>query len=136
MCRVEAPSAEVARLVDPRHATAAEFSQDFIPRQSRPAILTRPCGLLVGRGRFRGAAGRAEDLTGGVARIVRCGPALLPGVGGHAQERVGVRRQVYADHLGFLVDDVVDEARVLVAETVMVLAPDQRGQQVVQRGER
>ena len=55
---------------------------------------------------------------------------------GDAQQRVGVRRQVDADHLGLLVDHVVDEARVLVAEAVVVLPPDVRGEQVVQRGDR
>jgi hypothetical protein len=48
----------------------------------------------------------------------------------------GVRRQVDADDLGLLVDDVVDEAGVLVAEAVVVLPPDVRGEQVVERGDR
>ncbi len=62
--------------------------------------------------------------------------AAAQAVVGHAQQRVGVRRQVDADDLRFLVHDVVDEAGVLVAETVVVLAPDQRRQQVVQRSDR
>ena len=41
---------------------------------------------------------------------------------GDAQERVGVRRQVDADDLGFLVYDMVDEAGILVAKPVVVLA--------------
>jgi hypothetical protein len=41
-----------------------------------------------------------------------------------AQQGVGVRRQVDADHLRLLVDHVVDEARVLMREAVVVLAPD------------
>ena len=52
------------------------------------------------------------------------------------EQAVGVRRQVDADDLGLLVDDVVDEAGVLVGEAVVVLAPDVRGEQVVERGER
>ena len=52
------------------------------------------------------------------------------------QQGVGVRRQVDADDLGLLVDDVVDEAGVLVREAVVVLPPHVRGQQVVQRGDR
>ena len=52
------------------------------------------------------------------------------------QQRVGVRRQVDADDLGLLVDHVVDEARILVGEAVVVLAPDVRGEQVVQRRDR
>ena len=55
---------------------------------------------------------------------------------GDRQQRVGVRRQVDADDLGLLVDDVVDEPRVLMGEAVVVLAPDVRGEQVVQRRDR
>ena len=54
----------------------------------------------------------------------------------HGQQRVRVRRQVDPDDLGLLVHHVVDEAGVLVAEAVVVLPPDQRGEQVVQRGDR
>ena len=54
----------------------------------------------------------------------------------HRQQRVGVRRQVDPDDPGLLVDDVVDEAGVLVGEAVVVLAPDVRAQQVVQRRDR
>ena len=41
---------------------------------------------------------------------------------GDRQQRVRVRRQVDPDHLGLLVDHMVNEARVLVREAVMVLA--------------
>ena len=54
--------------------------------------------------------------------------AAAQAVVGHAQQRVGVRRQVDADDLGLLVDDVVDEAGVLVAEAVVVLPPDVRAE--------
>ena len=37
--------------------------------------------------------------------------------------------------VGLLVDHVVDEARVLVGEAVVVLSPDMAGEQVVQRGD-
>ena len=55
---------------------------------------------------------------------------------GHRQQRVRVGWQVDADHLRLLVDDVVDEPGVLMAEPVMVLAPHVRGEQVVERGDR
>ena len=55
---------------------------------------------------------------------------------GHRKQRVGVGRQIDADDLRLFVDDVVDEARVLVAEAVVVLPPDVRRQQVVERGDR
>ena len=62
--------------------------------------------------------------------------AAAQAVVGDRQQRVGVGRQVDADDLGLLVDDVVDEAGVLVGEAVVVLPPDVRGQQVVERGDR
>ncbi len=52
------------------------------------------------------------------------------------EQRVRVGRQVHAHDLGALVDDEVDEARVLVREAVVVLAPYVRRQQVVQRRDR
>ena len=45
------------------------------------------------------------------------------------EQRVGVRRQVDADDVGLLVGNEVDEAGILVAEAVVVLAPDMGGQQ-------
>ena len=51
----------------------------------------------------------------------------------HREQAVGVRRQVDADDLRLLVDHVVDEAGVLVGEAVVVLPPDVRGQEDVQR---
>src|SRR5262249_9150931 len=55
---------------------------------------------------------------------------------GYRQERVGVRRQVDADDLRLLVDDVIDEAGVLMTEAIMVLPPDVRAEQGVERGSR
>ena len=55
---------------------------------------------------------------------------------GDREQAVGVGRQIDADDLGFLVDDVVDEPRVLVAEAVVILAPDMARQEVIQRANR
>jgi hypothetical protein len=55
---------------------------------------------------------------------------------GDPQQRVGIGRKVDADDVGLLVGDEIDEAGVLVAEAVMVLAPDMRGQEIVERGDR
>ena len=55
---------------------------------------------------------------------------------GDAQQSVRIRRQIDADDVGFLVDDMVDEAGVLMRETVVVLPPDVRGEQDVERGDR
>ena len=62
--------------------------------------------------------------------------AAAQAVIGDGQQAVGVGRQIDADDLGLLIDDVVDEPRVLVAEAVVVLAPDMARQQIVQRGDR
>jgi len=51
------------------------------------------------------------------------------------QQRVSIRK-VDADDFRLLVHDVVDEARVLMREAVVILAPNVRGEQVVQRGDR
>ena len=51
------------------------------------------------------------------------------------QQRVGIRWQIDADHVGLLVDDVVDETGVLVGEAIVVLPPDVRAEQVVQAGD-
>ena len=53
----------------------------------------------------------------------------------HRQQAVGIRRQINAHDLGLLVHDVVDEAGILVREAVVILAPDMRRQQIVQRGD-
>ena len=45
----------------------------------------------------------------------------------HRQQTVGIRRQINANDLGFLVHDVVNEAGILMRETVVVLPPDVRG---------
>ncbi len=54
---------------------------------------------------------------------------------GDREQRVGVRRQIDADDIRLLVHHMVDETRVLVAESVVVLPPDVRGEQVIQRGD-
>ena len=55
---------------------------------------------------------------------------------GDRQQRVRVGRQVDAHDLCLLVRDDVEEARVLVAEAVVVLAPDVAREQVVERRDR
>src|ERR1700722_15902661 len=52
------------------------------------------------------------------------------------EQRVRVWRKIDADDIGLLVDDEIDEAGILMAEAVMVLAPDMRRQQIVERGDR
>ena len=49
------------------------------------------------------------------------------------EQAVGVGREIDANDVGLLVDDVVDEAGILVRETVVILLPDVGGEQIVQR---
>jgi hypothetical protein len=65
------------------------------------------------------------DVVAGVQAVV-----------GDRQQAVGVRRQIHPHDVGLLVDDVVQEPGVLVGEAVVILLPDVRGQQVVQRRDR
>jgi hypothetical protein len=51
------------------------------------------------------------------------------------EQTVGVGRKVRSHYLRLLVHDEVDEAGILVREAVVVLAPDVRGQEVVQRSD-
>ena len=52
--------------------------------------------------------------------------AAAQAVIGDRKQAVGVRRQVDAHDVGFLVDYVIDEAGVLMAEAVVILPPDVR----------
>jgi hypothetical protein len=47
---------------------------------------------------------------------------------GDPQQGVGVRRQINPDDIGLFVHDMIDEAGILVAEAVVILAPDMRGE--------
>ena len=58
--------------------------------------------------------------------------ARLQAVVDGRQQRVGIRRQVHTRDLGLLVDDVIDEAGILVTEPVVVLAPHVARQEVVE----
>ena len=55
---------------------------------------------------------------------------------GDPEQRIGIRWQIDADDIGLLVGDEIDKAGVLVAETVVILAPDMRGEEVIQRSDR
>ena len=54
-------------------------------------------------------------------------------VGQHGEKTVGVRREIGPDDGGLLVDHMVEEPGILVGGTVVVLAPDVAGQEVVER---
>ena len=86
----------------------------------------------------RGAVGDrfvdGEPLRGGLLAgddqvdVVPAAQAVV----GYREQRVGVGRQIDAHHVGLLVQQVIDEAGVLVREAVVVLPPDQRTEQVVE----
>ena len=50
--------------------------------------------------------------------------AAAQAVVGNGEQAVGVGGQIDAHDVGLLVEQVIDEARVLVAEAVMILPPD------------
>jgi len=47
------------------------------------------------------------------------------------QQAVGVGRKVNPHDVRFLVDDMVEKTRILMRESVVVLLPDVRGEQIV-----
>jgi hypothetical protein len=51
------------------------------------------------------------------------------------QEAIGVRRQINPNDVRLLVDHVIEEAGVLMGEAIMVLLPDVRSEEVIQRGD-
>ena len=62
--------------------------------------------------------------------------AAAQAVIGDGQQRIRIGRQVDANHVGLLVDHVIDETGVLMAEAVLVLPPHVGGEQVVEGGDR
>src|SRR5260370_9223937 len=52
------------------------------------------------------------------------------------QQTIGVRRKIDANDVRLFIYDVADEAGVLSREAVIVLAPDVRGEEIVERGDR
>ena len=55
---------------------------------------------------------------------------------GDREQAVGIRRQIDANDVGFLVHDMIDEAGILMGEAIVILPPDMRGEQIVERGDR
>jgi hypothetical protein len=77
----------------------------------------------LGRGLFSGH----DDID-----VVAAAQAVI----GHREQGVGIRRQIDPDDLCLFIDDVVDETRILMAEAVVILTPDMRRQQIIERGNR
>jgi hypothetical protein len=104
------------------------------PNRSTPRVAYRP---LPPSAISRGRAPWSKE------KVSTRRPAQGPGVALHETietgkervETVGVGGQVDAHNLGLLVDDVVDEAGILVAEPVVVLPPDVAREETVERGD-
>ena len=54
---------------------------------------------------------------------------------GHGQERVDVRWKINSGYVGALVHHHIEKPGILVSEAVVILTPDGRGDQQVQRGD-
>ncbi len=54
----------------------------------------------------------------------------------YRQEAVGIGRQIDAHDIGFLIRDMIDKAGILVGKAIVVLSPDMRREQVIQRRDR
>ena len=63
-------------------------------------------------------------------------PAAGSGSSCDAQQRIGVGGEIDSHDLRLLVGDMIDEAGVLMAEAVVILPPDMRSQQIVERSDR
>src|SRR5262249_45626961 len=85
--------------------------------------LTMPDGLIHGQplGRRLFPCNNDIDIVPAAQTVIRDGEKAI---------RIG--RQIDTDDFRLLVDDVIDEARVLMAESIVVLAPNMARQQVVQ----
>ena len=49
------------------------------------------------------------------------------------KQAIGVGRQIDAHNVGLLVNDVIEETRILMCETVVILLPHMGGKQVIER---
>ena len=59
--------------------------------------------------------------------------AAAKAVVGDREQTVRIRRQINADDIGLLARDMIDEAGVLMGEAIVILPPDMRGEQIIQR---
>ena len=105
------------------------FARDF---GARPVPDTEPSGAVRDRLVHIEPVGRGLLARDDHVYVVDRTEAVV--VGG--EKGVGVGRKVDAHHIGLLVDHVVDEAGILMAEPVVVLPPDVRREQVIERGDR
>ena len=142
---VDDPDPQVGELLAEDAGGGEHLQRGYVPGAGHDHVGLLAVVVVAGPLPDPGAPGAVQD-RGLHVQPVRIGllarhdhvhvVAAAQAVVGDGQQRVGVRRQVDPDHLGLLVHHVVDEARVLVAEAVVVLPPHVRGEQVVERGDR
>ena len=109
----------------------AATGHDHIGLPARVVARPRPDpdpGGAVGGGRIHGQPLRRGMFAGD--HDVDVMPAAQAVVH-DGEQTVGVGRQVNPDDLGLFVHDVVDKARILMGETVVILAPHMRSEEVV-----
>ena len=49
------------------------------------------------------------------------------------KQAVGIGRKINAHYIRFLIDNMVEETGILMCESVVILLPDMRGKQIIQR---
>jgi len=81
------------------------------------------CGIHVQPLRQRMLAGHHD------VDVVAAAQAMIE----DRQQAIGVGRQIDPHDIRLLVHDVVEEARILMREAVVILLPDMRGEQIIQR---
>src|ERR1700722_20432756 len=52
---------------------------------------------------------------------------------GHAEQAIGVGRQIDANHIGAFVRNDIEKSRILMSEAVVILSPDERRDQNIDR---
>ena len=92
---------------------------------------TNPFGTMHDRGIHVQPLGQRMLSRNHYIHIVSAAQTVIK----YRQQAVGVGRKVNAHNIGLLVDDVVQESRILVREAVVILLPDVGGEQIVERGD-
>ena len=141
---VDHPDADVGQVLPKERGGGEGFEGRHVPRARQDhvglaaPVVARPLPDPGAGGAVGGRRVHVEVLEGRLlARHDHVDVVPAPeAVPRDREQRVRVRWQIDADDLGLLVDDVVDESRILVREAVVVLTPDVGGQEVVERGDR
>src|SRR5262249_8488517 len=117
-----------ATCATPRHTCAGPpagcFTAPLPYTDSRGTVLD--CGIHIQPLQLRLLAGHDH------VDVVTAAQAVV----GDGQQAVGVRRKIRAHDFRLLVHYMIEKAGILMAEAVVILPPDVRGKEVVQRSDR